>query len=88
MRAGRPTGSGIRLKVYGVRLTTVPANGGFKLVTDEKGRFVPTGERYRIPRAPAAQMAAARDCLVEGCDCPDPTHGAGTGSAAEEGGTD
>jgi hypothetical protein len=83
MRAGRPTGSGIRLKVYGVRLTTVPANGGFRLVTDEKGRFVPTGERYRIPRAPAAQMPVPHDCPGEGCDCPDPGHDTGSGSAQD-----
>jgi hypothetical protein len=54
MRAGQPTGNGIRLRVYGVRLATVPAEGGFELVTDERGRLVPTGEQYRIPRAPAA----------------------------------
>ena len=57
MRAGKPTGSGIRLRVYGVRLATVPADGGYLLVTDEQGRLVPTGEQYRIPRAPAARAA-------------------------------
>jgi N-methylhydantoinase A/oxoprolinase/acetone carboxylase beta subunit len=55
MRAGQPTGDGIRLRVYGIRLATVPAGGGFQLVKDEQGRLVPTGERYRIPRAAAAQ---------------------------------
>jgi hypothetical protein len=57
MRAGNPTGRGIRLRVYGVRLATVPADQGYQLVTDEEGRLVPTGEQYRIPRAPAAPGA-------------------------------
>ena len=61
MRAGKPTGSGIRLRVYGVRLATVPADGGYQLVTDEQGRLVPTGEQYRIPRAPAARAADGGD---------------------------
>jgi len=75
MRAGQPTGDGIRLRVYGVRLATVPANGGYQLVTDEHGRLVPTGEQYRIPRAPAAQVAEPHGCQVPWCGCSNPTHG-------------
>ena len=65
MRAGRPTGSGIRLRVYGVRLATVPADEGYQLVTDEQGRLVPTGEQYRIPRAAAAQLTDSPDSSPE-----------------------
>jgi hypothetical protein len=75
MRAGQPTGSGIRLRVYGVRLATVPAEEGFQLVTDDQGRLVPTGEKYRIPRAAAAQMPDSADCRISGCDCAEPAQG-------------
>jgi hypothetical protein len=82
VRAGKPTGSGIRLRVYGVRLATVPADGGYQLVTDEQGRLVPTGEQYRIPRAPAARAAdgGSGDCAGQaggggaGADSPDGEH--------------
>jgi hypothetical protein len=80
MRAGQPTGNGIRLRVYGVRLATVPADGGFELVTDERGRLVPTGEQYRIPRAPAAPAGRADPasgqcgCQVSECECSNQPH--------------
>ena len=86
MRAGQPTGNGIRLRVYGVRLATVPADGGFELVTDERGRLVPTGEQYRIPRAPAApavptecaesaeSVSGQCGCQVSECECSNQPH--------------
>lgn len=70
MRAGSPTGCGIRLRVYGVRLATVPADEGYQLVTDEDGRLVPTGERYRIPRALAPRIDPAEPVREAEPDCP------------------
>jgi hypothetical protein len=92
VRAGQPTGSGIRLRVYGVRLATVPADEGFQLVTDEQGRLVPTGEKYRIPRAAAAPAGSASEHWSDGgdggdCECVDPDHVDGCIHAFEEAGS-
>ncbi|HEV2637667.1 MAG TPA: hypothetical protein VGX23_21120 [Actinocrinis sp.] len=88
MRAGRPTGCGIRLRVYGVRLATVPSDQGYQLVTDEEGHLVPTGEQYRIPKAPAALFARSPGCRIPGCGCADPGHEPAASSSAEQTGAD